>query len=374
MNSQYTLLAPGPVQVPPEVLEELAKPVIHHRTPEFTSILSRVLDKLQRVFLTDQPVLILPSTGSGAMEAALVNTLKVGDEIIIVDSGKFGERWVKMAKLFGCKPIVVSVPWGQTVKVSDLEAVVTENTKALFCQAVETSTAVLHPIEDVCKWCHEKNILSVIDAISALGSCELKMDDWKIDVLVSGSQKAFMIPTGLAFISLSQKAWKAQSESDIPKFYFDLKQELKANEKGQTFFSSSVSLIRALDVALKYFEGDGLKKINKRSLDLQMATVEFFKSLGLEIYSSCPSLTAVTVPANVNGDLLRAKIEKEYNVTFMGGQDQLKGKIIRIGHIGYIKPGDLYKGLDAFTKTLLDMGYAIDSSSLKRALEAIREI
>lgn len=341
METDYSLLAPGPVNLHPEVLKILGLPMIHHRTPFFEEILRRSLLNLQRVFQTQEQAFILPSTGSGGMESLLVNPLSPGDEVLAIVSGKFGERWSKMAQTFGLRVTEINLEWGKKLDLALVEKELQKNSKfkAVLCQACETSTGIAHPIQDLGGLISNyPDTLFLVDAITALGAYPIPMDMWKIDGMVGGSQKAFMLPTGLSFVSFSKKAWKKIEASTMPRFYFDIRREKKANLTGETFFSSPVSLIRALDWVLQDLLARGLdhhfKIIEKRSL----FTKHFVHALGLQQFSETPStsLTALVLPPNVDGQKLRAHLEQTHLITLMGGQDQLKGKILRIGHMGFI--------------------------------------
>jgi aspartate aminotransferase-like enzyme len=345
-NAENNVLAPGPVNLHPRVREALALPMIHHRTPEFDQILARVLKRLKNVFQTEQDCFILSSTGSGGMEALLVNTLAPVDKVIGIDSGKFGERWCEMAKTFGAHLITHKVDWGKAVKPADIEALLRlhPDTKIVMTQACETSTGVKHPIEALGKIIQQyPDCLFLVDGITALGAFPLPMDKWYIDGLVGGSQKAFMLPTGLALFSFSKKAWSKIEKNSQPRFYFDVRKERKANESGETFFSSNVTLIRALDVVLGLIEETGLEGLFAEIAERAHWTRAMGKELGFSIYAEVPaeSVTALQVPAGMDGQKIRSALESKFNITIMGGQDQAKGKIIRIGHMGYIQKKDL---------------------------------
>ena len=343
MDISYNLLAPGPVNLHPQVQKALALPMIHHRTPEFDKILARVLSRLKKVFATEQPVFVMSATGSGGMEALLVNTMRPGDKVLGIDSGKFGERWGEMVSVFSGELIRHKVDWGQAVKLSDVKRLLDthKDIRILICQACETSTAVLHPIEELGALIRNyPNVLFLVDGITALGALPINMDEWGIDGLVGGSQKAFMLPTGLTLFSFSKKAWGIIEKNPTPRFYFDVRRELKANKTGETFFSSNVTLIRALDVVLDLIDenknglADLFSEIEKRA----QFTRKYTAKLGLSLYSErpSPSLTALKVPTHLDGQKIRSQLEEKFKITIMGGQDHARGKIIRIGHMGYI--------------------------------------
>ncbi|MBL7542511.1 MAG: alanine--glyoxylate aminotransferase family protein [Bdellovibrionaceae bacterium] len=340
----YTLMAPGPVNLHPKVREILAHPMIHHRTPEFDKILAQALKRLKIVFQTEQPVYALSSTGSGGMEVLLVNTLSPGDSILVVNSGKFGERWAEMARTFGVQVDELKITWGQAVTPEHIaEKLKTKTYHAVLTQACETSTGVLHPIQKlgaVIK--NYQHTLFLVDGITALGAVPLPMDEWSIDGLVGGSQKAFMLPTGMSFVSFSKKAHARFEHAKIPKFYFDIRKEIAANAKGETFFSSNVSLIKALNYVLAEIESAGLAPLFKTIQRRADFVAYLMETLGLSSYAAVKSasLTAVALPNSTDGQKLRELMEVDFNLTVMGGQDQAKGKIIRIGHMGYIQDKD----------------------------------
>lgn len=295
------------------------------------------------------------------MESALVNTLSPGDEVLCVVSGKFGERWAYMAELFGMKVYRMEVPWGEAVDLREFEKALDglPQAKAVLTQACETSTATLHPIEAMSKLVHAKtNALFMVDAITAIGCLPMPMKNWDLDVVVAGSQKAFMLPTGLSFVGISKKAWETSKKNLQPKFYFAWAQEAEANAKNQTFFSSPTTLIQALQAILKEFENHGAESIQARCQALAAGTKAAAKALGIEIFSRSPSpsVTALTMPEAVPGEKLRDWLENERGVTVMGGQDKLKNRILRIGHMGDISDEDmefffesLAQGLDQFS-------------------------
>jgi aspartate aminotransferase-like enzyme len=341
----YTLMAPGPVNLHPKVREILSEPMIHHRTPEFDKILAQALKRLKSVFQTQEPVYIISSTGSGGMESLLVNTLSPGDKILVVNSGKFGERWIEMARAFGVDVEEIKVAWGEAVSTSVIsEKLNASSYQAVLTQACETSTGVLHPIQKIGQLIkNHSGTLFLVDAITALGAVNMPMDEWHIDGLVGGSQKAFMLPTGMSFVSFSKKAQARFASSKIPKFYLDIKKEVAANAKGETFFSSNVTLIKALNYVLEEIETTGLPTLFKSILRRSDFTAQMIQILGLTSYAKVksPSLTAVALPASIDGQKLRETLETDFNITVMGGQDQAKGKIIRIGHMGFIQDKDL---------------------------------
>ncbi len=363
--SNPILLAPGPVQLHPEVQKILAQPMIHHRTPEFDQVLAHALNGLKFLFQTVQPVFIHTATGSGAMESALVNVLNPGDHVLAVVSGKFGERWADMAQAFGADVHRMEVPWGQAVSTAEVELYLKKNsqTKIVMSQACETSTGTAHDIFELGKIIAKTPALFLVDGITAVGAYPMPMDEWKIDGLVAGSQKGIMLPTGLSFISFSKKAWDTVQTAKCPRFYFDLRKEFKANQNGETLFSSNVPLIKGLSFILSEIQKVGLKTHFaeiKRRADF---TRDMTKKMGFTLYSQHPSdsVTALNLPAQVtDGVKFRTHFEKKYQVTVMGGQDQAKGKIIRLGHMGYIRDVDMVQTMTRLASALNDFEFAVD--------------
>ncbi len=365
-NYDYTLMAPGPVNLHPKVREILAEPMIHHRTPEFDAILSQALARLKMVFQTQEPVYAITSTGSGGMEALIVNTLSAGDQILAINSGKFGERWIEMSRAFGILVDEIKVPWGEAVSLAILEEKLkSRKYKAVLTQACETSTGVLHPIQKIGQLLSvHRETLFLVDAITALGAVPMMMDEWHIDGLVGGSQKAFMLPTGMSFVCFSKKAQAEFTKSKITKFYLDIKKEMAANAKGETFFSSNVSLIKAMNFVLADVERQGLGPLFKSIQRRADFTEKMTHLLSLSSYaqSKSASLTAILMPPAIDGQKLRETLEKDFNITVMGGQDQAKGKIIRIGHMGYIQDKDLLQLSEGLYQTLKKMNHTMTVS------------
>lgn len=378
LDDQYRLMAPGPVKISQEVRKALSLPMLHHRTPTFARELENCLELLKSFFQTQQPVLMIPSTGSGGMEAAIVNVFSPGDSVAVVVSGKFGQRWADIARTFGLSVHIIDVPWGHAVTPAQVENFLNTHPdiKGVLTQACETSTATWHPIKELAATVgRHKNVLLLVDGITAVGCAPMLFDQWGIDVLVAGSQKALALPTGLSFVVLSDKAWKANTQAKCPRYYFNLLNEKQANEKGQTFFSSAVSHIRALNVFLNQVEGSGLTSLIRRTGNLAQCTRKAAEELGLKIFSQSPSpsVTAICVPESVDGALLRSHMESQYKVTVMGGQDHLKGKIIRIGHMGDISNLDQLATIEALALSLKDLGHPLEDSQISGVLDSAEE-
>lgn len=365
MPMKSYLLAPGPTPVPSEALLAMAQPMIHHRTPQFSAIFAEAAEGLKYVFQTEQDVLMLSASGSGAMEAAVTNCMRKGEKAIVVNGGKFGERWGKICKAYGIEVIELKVEWGQAVEVAAVEKALKENDNVggIFVQASETSTTVAHPIEALAALTKDTDTLLVVDGITAVGVFDLPMDKWGIDVLVSGSQKAFMLPPGLAFIALSDKAWKKQAEGDLPKFYFNLATEKKNMADQTTAWTPAVSLIIGLVEVLKLIKNEGLENGFKRQALLAKAVREAFKAHGFKMVAPdapSPATTGVFVPEGINGGALVKYLRDTMGVTLAGGQDQFKGKIFRVAHLGYFEPFDIITAVAAIEMALQRFGADIE--------------
>lgn len=377
MKKNY-LLTPGPTPLPPEVCEALAKPMIHHRTPQFQAILKEAVDGLKYVYQTKSDVYIFSSSGTGTMEAAVCNLLACGDTAITVESGKFGERWTELCAAYGIKAEVIKVPWGKSVTADQIKSQVTghgSQVKAVFVTLCETSTGVTTDIKSIAQALKDTDTVLVVDAISGLGVIDLKTDEWGVDVVVSGSQKGLMLPPGLGFISVSQKAWKLANESKSPRYYFDLRFAKKAWEQTDTPFTTSVSLVVALNVALKMIKTEGLENVFSRCKKMAESVKAAAKALGLKLYAdeSCASsaITAVCVPSGVDGEKLVKTMRDTYGITIAGGQAELKGKVFRIASMGYLNEFDIILALSCLEKVLHQMGYKFQLGAGLRAAQEV---
>jgi aspartate aminotransferase-like enzyme len=365
---KFRLLTAGPTPVPEETLLDLARPVNYHRTPEFRQILGEVLQDLQYVFCTRNQIVPLTSSGTGALEAAVVNCLPPGSKAICLIAGRFGERWRSLSKAFGIEAVSVTVPYGQSVQPEQLARALTDHpdTLAVFSTLSETSTGAAHDVAGFGKLITPTHVLHVVDAISGLGAMECRVDDWRIDICVTGSQKALMLPPGLAFLSISEKAWKLIDKNIAPRtFYFDLKKARAKLESSDTPFTPAHTLIRALRTSLKKIRAEGIENIWQRQARTAAAARAGFKAMGLELFASQPAdgLTVVKVPEGVDGVALLNKLEKQYGLKLAGGQDTLKGKIIRLAHMGYIDQFDVLAGLAGVELVLKEMGYRVEPGS-----------
>ncbi len=358
------LLAPGPTPVPPEALLAMAMPIIHHRAPDFLPILDSAKKGLQWLYQTKNDVLILCSTGTGGMESSVTNFLSPGDDVLVVNGGKFGERWTKICQAYGMKVEELLVEWGYAIKPEQVETALKKNPqiKAVFIQANETSTGVYHDVKSVAAVVKKTDALFVVDAISALVAHDIKADEWGIDVMIGGSQKGVMLPPGLAFVSVSDKAWKMADSARTPKFYFNLKKERENLAKNQTNFTSAVTLIIGLNSCIKILQAEGLENAFKRHDRLARATRAAAVALGLKLFpkeSPSNALTAIEAPAGVDGQAIYKELRVKYGITGAGGQDKLKGKIFRIAHLGYADTFDVITAVAGIEMVLKGLGHPV---------------
>lgn len=359
------LLAPGPTPVPSEALLAMAMPIIHHRSPDFIPVLDAAKNGLKWLYQTKNDVLILCSTGTGGMVGAVNNFFSPGDKVLTVNGGKFGERWTKICKAYGLQAEELVVEWGYAIKPETIEAKLKNDPsiKGVFVQASETSTGVYHDIETLAKVVKKyENTILIVDAISAIVAHDLKMDEWGIDVMIGGSQKGVMLPPGLAFVGISEKAWKFSEKSKCPRFYFNFKKERETLAKNQTNFTSPVTLIIGLNESIKLLRQEGLENVFKRHERLANATRAGVKALGLELYpkeSPSNSVTAVCAPAGLDGQAIYKNLREKYGITAAGGQDHVKGKIFRIAHLGYADTFDVITAIAGVEMVLKGLGHPV---------------
>ncbi len=358
---KYRLMSPGPTPVPEEVLLKMADTMIHHRTPQFQAVLKDVNVKLKKVFCTENPVLIFASSGSGAMEASVVNLLSKGDKALIIRGGKFGERFGEICQAYGVGTVDYDVTWGKAADPGVIEKLLKENPdiKVAYSTLCETSTGVANDIKAIAKVVSSTDAVLVVDAVSGLSADEYKPDEWGVDVTVSGSQKGLMLPPGLGFMSVSQKAQKLIETSDLPKYYFDLKAALKSYAKDDTPWTPAISLIMGLNAVLDIMLTEGVDETLARHARLAEATREAMKALGLELFAERRSnaVTSVKVPDGVDGLALVKKMRDEQGVTIAGGQGSLKGKIFRVAHLGYMDEYDTISAIAGIEIVLSQLGY-----------------
>lgn len=375
MQKKY-LLAPGPTPVPPEALMAMAMPIIHHRAPDFIPVLDSAKNGLKWLYQTKNDVLILCSTGTGGMVGSVNNFLNPGDDVLVVNGGKFGERWTKICQAYGMKVEEIVVEWGRTVRPEQVEAALKKNPKikAVFVQATETSTGVNHDIKTLASIVKKTDAIFVVDAISALVAHDIRTDEWGIDVMVGGSQKGLMLPPGLAFVSVSDKAWKMADSAKTPKFYFNFKKERENLVKNQTNFTSAVSLIIGLNACLKMLQDEGLENVFKRHERLAKAMRAATAALGLSLYpkeNPSISLTAIEAPAGVDGQAIYKNLREKYGITGAGGQDKLKGKIFRVAHMGYADTFDVITAVAGIEMVLKGLGHPVKLGSGVAAAQEI---
>jgi aspartate aminotransferase-like enzyme len=354
----------------------MALPVIHHRTPQFGAVLAEVQEGLRELFGTAGEVLVLAASGTGAMEGSVTNLLSPGDEVIVVNGGKFGERWTKICTAYGVRAHEVVVEWGQAVRPDAVAAALDAQpaARAVFVQASETSTCVLHPVAALADLTRRRETLLVVDGITAVGVVDLPMDRLGIDVLVTGSQKALMLPPGLAMVALSERAWKATERARLPRFYFDFRRERKGVAERSTAWTPAISLIQGLRVALAMLRAEGWAEIHARHDRLARATRAGAAALGLRLLAPAapsPAATAVCVPEGVDGAALVRYLRDRMRVTFAGGQDALKGKIVRLAHLGYVDAFDVVTAVAALELALHHFGQAVALGRGVGAAEAI---
>jgi aspartate aminotransferase-like enzyme len=375
MIKKYYLLSPGPTPVPDEVLAAAALPIIHHRTPEFSEIFMQVSEGLKYVFQTKEDVFILTSSGSGAMETAIVNTLSPGDTVISINGGKFGERWGAICGAYGVNVREIKLEWGADFSAEQLAAELKADpgVKAVLSTLSETSSGAIYDIKGYGEVVSRTEAILVVDGISGLGATPCPMDEWKVDIMVSGSQKSFMIPPGLAYIAFSPKAWKRVETAKLPRFYFDAKKAKKNLEKKTTPWTPGVSLIIQQKKALDIIRAQGLEGILEHHRILGEATRAGVKALGLELLAKNPGniLTAIKVPAGIDGVQLVKTMQGKYKAYIAGAQDPNKGKFFRIAHLGYMGGFDVITSLSALELTLADLGYSFENGCSVGAAESV---
>ena len=363
------LLAPGPTPVPPEVLLAMARPIIHHRAPEFAQLFGEVREDLKWLFQTGNDVLLLASSGTGGMEGAVANFLSPGDKALVVNGGKFGERWGKLCKTFGIQVTEIKVEWGHAVDPQVVADALKKDPaiKAVYVQASETSTGVAHDTKALAEIVRPLDgTILVVDAITALGVFDLKTDAWGLDVVVTGSQKALMLPPGLAFVSVSEKAWSLAEKAKNAAFYFNFKKERESQVKNQTAYTPAVSMVLGLQEVLKMLKAEGLDAIFERHARLARAMREGVKAAGLSLFpkqSHSDALTAVSAPDGVDGQAIYKNLRVQYGITAAGGQDHLKGKIFRVSHMGYMDSFDVVTTVAAIEMVLKGLGHPVKLGS-----------
>ena len=363
--------------MPPEVLAATAEPMLHHRGPDFRVVYERTLGRLKEVFRTENEVLLFAASGTGTMESALVNLCSPGERVCVVTAGAFGDRWASIAGALGCEVDRLAYEWGESPSADDLASRLAEReARVVLMTHSETSTGVVSDVRSLAAAARDAGALSVVDAVSSLGAVPLETDDWGVDVVVSGSQKALMSPPGLALVSVSQRAW--DSRGTLPRFYFDWERTRKAQQIFDAAFTPAVSLVKGLDVALGLLLEQGLEAAFERHVRLGRACREGIKAMGLELFSpdddSAAVVTAVRTPEGVDAGELLLLLRDRHGVTLAPGQGPLKGKIFRIGHIGYFDVFDIATALAAVELALTELGAEIERGvATTRAFEAYEQ-
>jgi aspartate aminotransferase-like enzyme len=359
------LFTPGPTPVPEETLLELAKPVGYHRSPEAKAILGEVVEELKYVYRTAQPVYVLTCSGTGGMESAVSSSLATGEKAILLTAGRWGERWRGILKAYAANIVAVEVPYGKAVQPDQLEKALAAHpdAKAVFATLSETSTGVGHDLAAFGKIVAKTDALLIVDGISGLGAMECRTDEWNLDIVVTGSQKALMLPPGLAFVSVSPKAWAKIESTPVRNFYLDLRRYRKSMAEGpDTPFTPANTLIKAQRASLKRIRAEGIENLWARHAKIAAACRAGVKAMGLQVFAESPNnaLTVVTVPAGVDGSAVLKKLEKQYGYKLADGQDTLKGKIWRLSHMGYTDAFEVLGALAALELVLVESGFKLD--------------
>ncbi len=369
------LFAPGPTPIPPEALLTMAHPILHHRTPEYEALLAEVREGLKVLFRTTEEVLLFAASGTGGMEAAVVNTLSPGEKALVIRGGKFGERWGEICQAYGVNFTPIDVPYGKAVDPGLVAAALAKDPQIAVVLSTysETSTGVLHDIKAIAEAVRKTPTLLVVDAITSLGVVDVPMDDWGLDVVVAGSQKALMLPPGLAMVGVSRKAWAAVERSRLPKYYFDFAAEQKHLLKNQSRFTPAISLVVGLRETLRMIRSEGLPNIFRRHERLAAAMRAGITALGLELFAERPSpaVTAVLVPRGLDGGAIVNTLRTRHRVIIAGGQGSLKGKIFRLATMGYADSSDVVVALSALELTLSEVGYPVKLGDGIRAAQEV---
>lgn len=360
---KYRLLSPGPTPVPERVLLAMGGPMLHHRTPAFEAVFKRCRAGLAKVFGTTGDVLTLASSGTGAFEAGMVSTLSPGDKVVAVHNGKFGERWAKMARAVGMQVTEVKTPWGRTTAVEDVAAALkaTPDARALLAVWSESSTGARQPIEAFADLTGGTDTLLMVDAITACGVWPMNMDSLGVDVLVTGSQKALMLPPGLGFVALSPKAWAAAEKAKAARFYFDLRRERDAQQKNQSAFTPAVGLVLGLAEALNMLDEEGLDNVYARHARMARATRAAVTAMGFSLFAQTPadSITSITSTPHLDADKLYKHLRDRWNMTIAGGQDHLKPSVFRVAHLGHYDDLDILTVISAVETACHQLGYKL---------------
>jgi len=358
MQDKLTLMIPGPTPVPERVLKALAKHPIGHRSPEFQQIVKRTTELLKWLHQTNGDVLTITGSGTAAMEAAIINTLSKGDKVICGENGKFGERWVKVAKAYGLDVTTIKADWGEPLDPEQFKSLLDKDDqiRAVIITHSETSTGVINDLKAISAHVKaHRNAIIIADCVTSLGACNVPMDEWGIDVIASGSQKGYMMPPGLSFVAMNTNAWEASKRSNLPKFYLDLQSYKKTVDKDSNPFTPGVNLYFALEESLSMMKDEGLSSIFNRHKRHMNATQEAMKSMGLDLFAKegfgSPAITSVE-PTGLDAETIRKAVKINFDILLAGGQDHLKGKIFRIGHLGFVNDRDIITAVAAIESAL----------------------
>jgi serine---pyruvate transaminase len=380
MPEKRYLVTPGPTPVPPEVLAATAQPMIHHRGPDFRATLGRVVERLKLVFRTENEMLTFTSAGTGVMESAVQNLCSTGDRVLVVSHGYFGERFAAIAGAYGCDVVHVRYPWGESPSADEVGEKLEEmgGARAIFLTHSDTSTGVVSDLRAIAERLNGTDAIVVVDAISSLAAVPLETDAWGLDVVITSSHKALMCPPGLAFASVSERAFESARTAASPRYYFDWERTRAAQEKGENPFSPAISLYIGLDVALGMILAEGVEAAHERHVRLGRACRAGVKAMGLELFSPdedrAAVVTAIRMPPDVDGQAIVLSMRERSGVTIIGGQGEVRGKIVRIGHIGYVDVFDVTTALAALEVALVEAGADVERAvAVTAALEAFAE-
>ena len=360
------LRTPGPTPIPDDIVEAMGNPMINHRGPEFDELITKVTAQLKQVFMTNNDLFILTASGTGALEASLVNTLCPGDKVVAATAGSFGDRFIDMAEAFGADVNRLDFEWGEPIDPDAVRQALRDDpeVKAVMITHNETSTGVTHPLEEIARIAKQEfDKLLLVDAVSSLGCLPLPVDAWDCDLVGTASQKGFMIPPGLAFISVSDRAWEAQKTATMPRFYFDLEEAKKTLERGQTPFTPNVAAMYGLSLGLDKILDEGLEGVFGRHVAIGQLTRDRIRELGLELLVSderyaSNTVTAVKMPEGIDGRALMGRMRTEKNVVLAGGQGKLSSSIFRIGHLGHVTEDDIEEVISALRELLPEVGFS----------------
>jgi aspartate aminotransferase-like enzyme len=376
MDDKLMLMIPGPTPVPERVLQAMAKHPIGHRSADFSAIFGEVTENLKWLHQTKNDLLILAASGTGAMEAGIINFLSPNDKVLVCTNGKFGERWGEVCEAYGLNTQYVKADWGQPLDPAAVKTALdaAPDIKAVIVTHSETSTGVINDLKTISSYVKAHGALMMADTVTSLGACSVPVDEWGLDIVASGSQKGYMIPPGLSFVSVSEKAWEAYKTAKLPKFYLDLGPYRKNAAKNTTPFTPAINLIFAMQASLQMMRNEGLENIFTRHNRLKRATRAAIKAMGMPLYAAddcaSPAITAV-MPDGIDAEQIRSVMKKKYDIVLAGGQDSLKGKIFRIGHLGFVSDREVLTAIASLEATITELGGKITPGAGIAAATAI---